>query len=706
VTLVRFQQFRRSFLLLAPIADWAAYAAVVLGSGVVALCLVAFSVISTLVPQGPRSFPYRRLAALTAFFLVAAIAAFPFTRNALDASTAGVERMLPVMVALAFALRPTATVFCFGTASSRRLRLITLSVNVTLAATYVGSLQFLANQRPELPQVASATVLYILVVEATNALAFARLRGPNPTGLSWASLIAVVAVTAVVWTASAHIANGRGDGGPETAAFWWPAEGEQQGKEFSTADAGFGWANIGHWGEFPRLASAAGFRVIKPTHLSAGEVGNASLLVLPTPFRPLSADERRWTTEYLNQGGRVLVVAEHSDLEGVQGIYNPLLEPLGIHINFDTTNGLFGDTLIGVEYGRNPAGDAALASSYLTHNRGASLTFTRFDGESVLRGRWWHSDAGDPLAPERAFLSDYRLSPGDKLGDLLLAGERRVGKGLLVVWGDSSPFLNQNIIYNSSFLIALLSRLTTREGVVWWPRFVALVGLAGVIVSARSRHAPTAVFGFILLGVALVGGLDRQRLDSSGRPQNIAIVSDAENNDFPRDPFSPIGVTGLGVWLSRAGFVPMLTDWHALRQPPALLFVLNPRRFLRASYATELESLAARGTTVVVSGGGDNETFRSLAERLGAKVVGHPLGSAATDDATTYSAWEVSPVRGTPVRVGDLVIGIARIIGKGRLLVVADQGFFCSKNIEGEESRDAKNQQFLERLLLRSGGRP
>ncbi len=109
------------------------------------------------------------------------------------------------------------------------------------------------------------------------------------------------------------------------------------------------------------------------------------------------------------------------------------------------------------------------------------------------------------------------------------------------------------------------------------------------------------------------------------------------------------------------------------------------------------------GTTIVVSGAGDNPHFVEFVQGFGFSVGKVPLGAMQGELLNTYSAWEITNEvnESQSIVTGAHTVAIEQRIGKGRLVFLADSGFFYSKNIEGADHRDHKNAQFISSLTMR-----
>jgi hypothetical protein len=617
----------------------------------------------------PRLVTARHAALLTSVVCATLLPRVQFVDEQVASAIASVT---PVAISPTFLLRATTLpliLLCIF--SHSRSRYISIFGTGALAVVGLVSYSILAAVRADLEAAGTMTIGLLAAMEAWNGWRLWQ----HQEGLATTTPVAFTALAATIaislWTPPGVLESRR-------VGVWWP---RSPVPEFRTPADGIGWGNVGHFSELPRLLSSAGYQVSRVTDLKTLDT---DILVLPPPFRELEAEEVASVRSFVRLGGRLLLIGEHTNLDGVRDRFGAILADTNMSLNFDTTNGVFGDstaTLFGPHVGENP---------YFTHNRGASIAISGPRPVSLLVGSWWHSDVGDSLAPERGFLSDYRMTRGDRVGNLTLAARVRYGLGHIVLWGDGSPFLNQNLPLNSRYILSLFRDIGS-EAPLPWTGPLAAVLLASLFALTR---APTAAGAVALLSLLLPLRVDAAAV----LPPNVAVISDREHNAFSRDPFSDRGVTGLGLALSRMGYIPWIGDWTNTSSQPRLILVINPA--VLSGYAVKnLLAAAQAGSTVVFSGGGEDLAFRRAIEAVGAAVETTPLGRQVGEQFTTYEAWRLHATRGEPLIANGIPIGAIVSIGTGRVIVLADRGFFFSKNLETETHFDDKNQQFLKWML-------
>lgn len=481
------------------------------------------------------------------------------------------------------------------------------------------------------------------------------------------------------------------------------------GNYFGTSDEGHTLSGIGLYGDMLHWLQRSGFDA---TYLATIDTtAQIDALYIPVLLRPLRNDELLALMWLLRHRVGLVLVGEHSNLEHCEEYTQPILEPLGIRLRFDTTEGLLGEGLRGCQTSSTTAiGHSLARTPWLTYNRGASLEITDRNVRSILWGEFWLADFGDSLAPDRGYLSDYRLSNRDRIGNLTFMCLRDDAQGWIFVAGDSSPFLNQNLAYNASFLNVLFMSATKRDQQTErvYPILVLIVA-AGVLLAyiGWKRFSATGQF---IVSLLFIGALHFEIIDGSPNmlvtdttPAPRAIISTAENNRFERDPFADDALTGLTVQLSRLGYIVELTDWAKTKFRPECLFIVNPTISPSHRQLIEINKMAEAGSRIVISGSGQSSAFETYAKALHIRISTQAIGSCKGQGFRTYSAWAIEglPDGAQPIIADSVVVGAEITRGAGSITILADDGFFLNKNLEGEYSYDPDNLSFVSKLVRR-----
>ncbi len=204
---------------------------------------------------------------------------------------------------------------------------------------------------------------------------------------------------------------------------------------------------------------------------------------------PSDIRDRIW--RYVSAGGRMIVAGEPETNLGVQeNVLNALLEPTAMSFRDDTANSLterWEDNLQSAPHAATASSDPG--RSHFSLDRAASIRVS-WPAGPLLVGRWaWDELGTDPDRPEA-----LPYSPGNHLGDLVLAAQQNVGRGTVVVLGAAACLSNDGIPFSYTFTGPLLSALAANHPtpLAWWRQLLGLAaaGAAIVLLFRAVRTAP------------------------------------------------------------------------------------------------------------------------------------------------------------------------------------------------------------------------
>ncbi|MBI4865694.1 MAG: hypothetical protein HY816_01965 [Candidatus Wallbacteria bacterium] len=195
-------------------------------------------------------------------------------------------------------------------------------------------------------------------------------------------------------------------------------------------------ALLGHWG----------YRVSRIASWRPGALVDSDVLVLGFPTQRYSAAERAEIRAFLERGGGLLAVGEHTNMAGVMEALNPVLEEAGLALGYDTVwlDGAQRDRLAHASH------PLALGAMHLNVANGASVSYWGSRAWPLLAARWgvW-ADAGDPRGGARSFLGDSKHDPrAEPSRDLALTAASSVGRGRVLLLGDTG-YLQNGGLYDS-----------------------------------------------------------------------------------------------------------------------------------------------------------------------------------------------------------------------------------------------------------------
>ncbi len=396
----------------------------------------------------------------------------------------------------------------------------------------------------------------------------------------------------------------------------------------------------GRFGMLPSFVESLGGEFQQSKDLAEADLAKADLLLLIEPDRPwpVKTLDRLW--DYVRRGGSLLLVAEPAIHAGNSSSgFDDVLVPLAMQVRYDVAIPPAGNWEHSYEVMRHPAtvGIDDLRNQF-GFQLGSSIR-TSWPARPMIAGRWGWSDPGKKVASA----SDRAYAAGDRLGDLVLAAEQAVGKGRVVVLGDTSPLQNDGLPGAFSFAGRLFSYLASRPsgGLAAWRQWLILAGLLLMLGLMAARPAAwqtmlaPAVLGVSLL-CCLAAGYPSSRVLPDGRliksGGNVAYIDASHLEAYQSDSRIEGGVNhGIAEFqrtLMRQGYLPLLTpDVTPERLERCRLFVsIGPsREFSPTERAAVKQFVRGGGTFLCMAGGQDSRPIAPLLADFGFRVPHSPV---------------------------------------------------------------------------------
>lgn len=467
--------------------------------------------------------------------------------------------------------------------------------------------------------------------------------------------------------------------------------------------------------------------VLRSSPISPADLASARILMLIDPLHQLAGAEREAIRAFVDGGGSLLVVGDHTDVYGSSTALNAVLEPFGIQLNFDTT----------YPFGPRRSWDGAMSSWPIPFARatdakrtgirnGASLSL-RDSAIPIVIGTRSFSDRGDRRNEARGNLGNLRPDPGEQLGDAVLAALAFLGRGKVLVFGDTTPFQNATLARSHGFVSGVFDYLSAPGGV---PDLVRnpilpslLLGLVFLVppVVRRGPGLPTALLCCLAAGCMALVATPRAGTEGVTAPASEVASIDVSHGALSEPAGG--GNDGLGClleWLASEGLLPVLSDESLTTQVERsrVLFLMAPELPAGRSERVSLRPFMERGGLLVLSAGGDCGTgAESLLREFDYEVENRPLGNAAgaiatwtTAPVTFSSAWPVHSVGGEDeilCSAGEYPLVRFRPVGRGGLVVIGDCGYLLNRNLRDRRlparcRAESELPAFVRQLLARS----
>ena len=317
---------------------------------------------------------------------------------------------------------------------------------------------------------------------------------------------------------------------------------------YGEGPSNYGWISVGMYGMLPTYLEMYGATTLVSPDVSASDLEGANVLVVilrDIKSGPWSKGFPEAVRRFVENGGTLLVLADHTmepvdekgklDEKGTEGelppfrylnnYINQLLEPTSIRVLFDSAELVLPGWLHSYDAISHPssAGVKERGNQFGVVT-GASVD-PSWPAYPLLIGRFGWNDWGQIDAPpERALLGNRAYDEGEKLGDCILAAEQPYGEGRVVVFGDTTSFINPNLAGAHHYLSRLFAYLADPASTpqdAWRQVAGLLLGIALLVVLLVRATAGAMGPGRRGRG-RFPGGLHRSdplRVDSSARRQ-------------------------------------------------------------------------------------------------------------------------------------------------------------------------------------------
>ena len=471
----------------------------------------------------------------------------------------------------------------------------------------------------------------------------------------------------------------------------------------------------------PPFLEARGFPVtVHEKVLNDSVLGGHDILFVMYPGYAFEESELEAIWSFVERGGGLLVLGDHTNIGGTMEPLNTLLAPSGVRIEFDSAIPLASrwtwyDCM---RFHPHPVTRGIRDETDVKISVGASLALPS-RAVPLLSGRDAFSDDGDWQNAGGAYLGNMSRDARETLGDLPLAAAVRHGRGKVVVFGDTSPF-QRTAIYNSHEFISSIFTYLASPDVDGLPRGARIVGAVLVVVGAAGLFlagvaalpvlAVACAAGAILVSVA--GRVARVETAGFVPGTPLAWIDLAHGNRVDLHIGEDDGINGFVDHLWRGGYIPLGAkrfDAEALDGAPLVATIAPALPFAPAERRALVDYVDGGGLLVVATGYEERSGAEGLLDDFGYAIDPTPIGGAHVAE-TAFEQRDIRMHESWPVLGGgeDREVWVSswgyplvtfERIGRGGLIVIGDSRFLCDVKLESRDRFIEVNIDFLRTAL-------
>jgi uncharacterized membrane protein len=470
--------------------------------------------------------------------------------------------------------------------------------------------------------------------------------------------------------------------------------------------------------------------------ISSGSLEGVSVLILETPEETYTSEEIDYLTDFVNNGGGLFVLGDHTNIMDCYNTLNPILHKFGLHLNFDYS-------MLWEPHFASLAGFDSIEET-----AGATLTLNRSDALILyaLKYTTW-ADLGDWAATDHAYMGDVVPQKNEQYGVLPICAAANYGKGRVVAIANSDSMSGPNLLYNYGFINRVMGYLNYENSFLkatWFQVILVALVLLGVFRARLASIQP------LIISIALVLMLVQIQaaLSETPEPSNlIALDVGHVNIEGYGSPHQYKNVF-FSIFAQHYGFNPVLTKEVPKDMEKYNAYVtMGPTESFSPEEAERLRSYVQDGGNLVVFDGYHSDTpsntsnnaANSLIKDFGLYLNGSLLGEISYFNYTTwgfnlpylqqtrigivpqdgplmkdidgnitmYSAVEI--LGGTPLALYNNTTPVMALqsLGSGRIIVIGDHTIF--KEFVRYEPvfsyPDPNLKKFIDNLFMSMGGR-
>jgi hypothetical protein len=244
------------------------------------------------------------------------------------------------------------------------------------------------------------------------------------------------------------------------------------------------------------FVESLGGRWLVSADLSPADLADASVLLVIGPNRPWQPGQLKRIDDFVRGGGSLLVAG------AADGPCNELLAATSMKLRPGAAASAVKGWAGTIEALWHPATTGIGAGIGAFGPVGGAPLAIELPAWPMLAGRWGWADAPD--AGGAGASANGKYDAGEKLGDLVLSGERKLGRGTIVALADGAVLGNLATAESHAFVGRLLGYLAARPSspAAFWRQAVSLAAglLLALLLLGRAGVFRPAAVAIILAG--------------------------------------------------------------------------------------------------------------------------------------------------------------------------------------------------------------
>ena len=428
---------------------------------------------------------------------------------------------------------------------------------------------------------------------------------------------------------------------------------------------------------------------------------NYDILIIKTPTSPFSQDEIQAITAFVERGGSLFLIGDHTNVFGTSSCLNPIAQQFGCRYRYDATYDLSSGKLTYYEPMKFFIHPAFQHVDYLLFGTSCSLDAGLF-AESIITGYGIKSMYAD--YSRRNFFPDGADSPRMSYGIFTQMAAVKHGKGRVLFFTDSTIFSNFWMFMSGKpeLFLGSLNWLNRRNFLAFLNYLLILAGLgfAVILMVLRPKYQinsllmASLLWGVMGLGLGIISTYALNRLCYALPPPHTkftTVAFDMEHSsiELPDKELNENAFTAYAtfyVWTQRINLFPRTayTFDNAIKNTD-IFCVINPKTRFSDLQLSKLFTFVSNGGKLLVmdnyasSESTANQVLQLFSMRFDRQLWAQQVSCDTSHHIVTVPQSYLSLDGGTTILTSDRGYRLAGSmhVGKGEVIAFSESQMFC-----------------------------
>ncbi|MCL1803622.1 MAG: hypothetical protein FWG30_08310 [Eubacteriaceae bacterium] len=454
------------------------------------------------------------------------------------------------------------------------------------------------------------------------------------------------------------------------------------------------------------------------------------LVILIHYNEEFSENARRQMRDFVQSGGSVIAISDHTNIFNSMAKTNELLSYSGLSINDDISDNILH------HYGKVWGNSLSLFDCFVNSHidaidqigvwGGASVSGPLF-AQPLVAAKYGNSDPANPFDLEGR-LGNRMFDIGEEAGDMPLVYRAFYGNGSVTVFGDASYFQMPSHVSNWEFVNKIIRDTSTAKVLSKYSPMAQVISLLvaamlgwavfsrkSLDLSVKFRSFALTLLLSTIASTAINSGMYAYYSRSLVQQfrGNSLVIQAGSGNYFSSSMMSEDQAIGLGFIGIKNGIPAFVSKYNAPLNCK-LFVIINPRKKISQKYANNIIDFVSKGGNVLLIAGYEyKDSVEHLLspfeisyrpEFLGPLPWLHYSLSATLDISGPQfnELWKVD-YNNTATKpfyqYENYVACTVTAVGAGKIYFIPDSRYVSSANLEGELDGNRNNIDFVTSII-------